>query len=432
MSNSVRAYRSVIINSSIGNILEWYDFGLFTIFSALFGRLFFPVSDTRSAVLATFTVFAVGYLCRPIGALIFGYLGDTVGRAKTLRLSVLMISLPTLAVGLLPTYHQIGILAPIFLLLIRIWQGISIGGEYSGNLIYLAETAPTKYRATCTSFACTGANIGILLSGLVGMIASNWLSESVLASWGWRLPYLLSGAFCLVVYVFRLQLKETQLFQKMKRDHRLVKNPIKQVFKYNFPQIMRTLGLVCMGSTFYMFCFVYIPMYMSQYHHDKISDVSVTMTLFITCMIVLVPIAGRVCDWIGRRKMLLFNATLIASCAIPGFYFLQNQTVIMLMPILMLFTVASSLEQATTSVAVVENFPPTARYTGVSLGYNLGNGLLGGTVSMICEWLLSVTSITVAPAIYIACCAALTGAVVYFFVPETKNINLLPDAYDSV
>jgi len=183
MFDIIKSYRSVIINSSIGNILEWYDFGLFTIFSALFSRLFFPVSDARSAMLATFTVFAVGFLCRPIGALIFGYLGDTVGRARTLRLSVLMISLPTLAVGFLPTYHQIGIAAPILLLLIRMWQGISIGGEYSGNLIYLAESAPTKYRATCTSFVSMGSNIGILLSALVGMLASNWLSTEVLESW---------------------------------------------------------------------------------------------------------------------------------------------------------------------------------------------------------------------------------------------------------
>ncbi len=429
MNNIIKSYRSIIINSSIGNILEWYDFGLFTIFSALFSRLFFPVNDARSALLATFTVFAVGFLCRPIGALIFGYLGDTMGRAKTLRLSVLMISLPTLAVGLLPTYHQIGILAPILLLLIRMWQGISIGGEYSGNLIYLAETAPINYRATCTSFVSMGSNIGILLSALIGIIVSNWLSESVLESWGWRVPYLLSGAFCLIIYFFRLQLQESQTFEKLKQANQLVKNPIKEVFKYNFPQLMRTLGLVCMGSTFYMFCFVYIPMYVSQNNHGTIQDTSVLMSLFIALMIVLVPIAGLICDRVGRRTMLLFNAMLIASSAVPGFYFLQYKCFLLLAPILLLFTVASSLEQGTTSVAVVENFPPSARYTGVSLGYNLGNGLLGGTVPMICEWLLTNTEIVLAPAIYIALCALLTGLVVYFFVPETKSINLLRPEY---
>lgn len=424
--NNAKSYRSVIFNSSIGNILEWYDFGLFTIFSALFSKLFFPVSDSRSALLATFSVFAVGFLCRPIGALIFGYLGDTVGRAKTLRLSVLMISLPTLAVGLLPTYQQIGVAAPIMLLLIRMWQGISIGGEYSGNLIYLAESAPNNYRATCTSFVSMGSNVGILLSALVGIVASNWLSESLLESWGWRIPYLMSGLFCLIVYFFRLQLQESQTFEKLKQAHQLAKNPIKEVFKYNFPQLMRTLGLVCMGSTFYMFCFVYIPIYVSQNHHGTIQDTSVLMSLFIALMIVFVPIAGLLCDRVGRRKMLLFNAMLIAFSAVPGFYFLQYKCFMLLAPILLLFTVASSLEQGTTSIAVVENFPAGARYTGVSLGYNLGNGLLGGTVPMICEWLLTNSGI-LGPAIYIALCALLTGLVVYFFVPETKHTNLLHD-----
>ncbi len=190
---------SSIISSSIGNILEWYDFGLFSIFSSLFSQLFFPTEDPHIALIATFSIFAVGFFCRPLGALVFGYLGDKFGRASTLRLSILMISLPTLLIGVLPTYHQIGILAPILLTLIRIWQGISIGGEYSGNIIYLAETAPTNYRATFTSFAATGANLGILLAAVVGTLTSSLFTTTQLASWGWRVPYLISGFFCIII-----------------------------------------------------------------------------------------------------------------------------------------------------------------------------------------------------------------------------------------
>lgn len=417
-------YQTTILNSCLGNILEWYDFGLFTIFSSLFSKLFFPNSDPRTALITTFGIFAVGFLCRPIGALIFGYLGDTAGRAKTLRLSVLMISIPTLTIGILPTYETVGIAAPILLLITRIWQGISIGGEYSGNLIYLAETAPRNYRATITSFVSMGSNLGILLAAIVGIITSQWLTTSALENWGWRLPYLISGILCITIYLLRLQLQETETFQQLKKDNVIDHNPIKTIFQHNLPQLLRTLGLVCMGSTFYYFCFVYIPIYISQNKQASIQNISTMISFFIALMIILVPLSGYLCDRIGRRKLLLFNASLIAICTVPGFYFLQYHCFILLTPVLLLFTIASSLEQGTTSVAVVENFPPQARYTGVSLGYNIGNGLLGGTVPIVCEWLLANSSTTLAPAIYIASCATITGLVVYFFVPETKNLDL--------
>lgn len=411
-------FKKAIFNSSIGNILEWYDFGLFAIFSPLFSRLFFPTADLHASLIATFGIFAIGFFCRPVGALIFGYLGDTQGRAKTLRLSILMIAVPTLIVGLLPTYQKVGMLAPMLLLLIRMWQGICIGGEYSGNLIYLSESAPPQHRATCTSFASAGSNLGILLAAIMGSLCSYSFSETTLADWGWRLPYLVSGIFSLLMYQFRLRLDETRIFQQLKNDRRLVTNPVKVVFKNNLNQLLRTVCLVCMGSTFYYFIFVYLPFYLSQNKSADIYSVSTLMTCFVGAMILLVPVAGYICDRIGKKKMLLFNATLIICIVIPGFYWLQGDSLLSMIMVLLMFTLASSLEQGTTPVVVVETFPPEARYTGVSLGYNLGNGLLGGTVPMICEWLSVNTATPLAPAIYIVACAALTGLVVLLFVPD--------------
>lgn len=417
-------YLPSILSSSLGNILEWYDFGLFTIFSSLFSQLFFPTKDPKVALIATFGIFAIGFLCRPIGALIFGFLGDRAGRAKTLRLSILMIALPTLLIGILPTYQQIGILAPILLMLIRMWQGISIGGEYSGNIIYLAETAPDTHRAAFTSLASTGANIGILLAALVGILFSHLFTHITLSEWGWRLPYLVSGVFCLFIYAFRLQIKETPVFTYLKQQHDLAKNPIKTVFENNFPELLRTLGMVCMGTTFYYFCFIYLPIYLTENFAWTVQSISELMSALILLMIFLVPLSGLLCDKIGRRKMLVFNSLLITLIVIPGFYFLQSSHFIVLLITLTLFTLASSLEQGTTSVAVVENFPPSARYTGVSLGYNLGNGFLGGSVPLVCAWLATHTNWILAPAIYIAFCAVITLVVVCFFVPETKTKSL--------
>lgn len=412
------------ISSSLGNILEWYDFGLFTIFSVLFAKIYFPTNDPQTAIIATFGIFSIGFICRPIGALLFGYLGDKFGRAKTLRFSILMISIPTLLIGLLPTYHQIGIAAPIFLTLIRMWQGLSIGGEYSGNLIYLAESAPDRYRATFTSFACVGANLGILLATLVGLIISHLFSSATLESWGWRLAYIVSGIFCLLMYIYRLHLPETQVFNYLKAKHELVKNPIKIAFKQDYLQILRTLGLVCMGTTFYYFCFVYIPIFLTERLGYSIDQISKIMSIYIFCMLLLVPIAGWICDQLGRRTMLLFNSALVMLSIVPSFYLLQENNLMSLVLVLGLFVTASALEQATTSIAVVENFPATARYTGLSFGYNLGNGFLGGTVPVICAWLLARTGFMLAPAIYIGCFALITFLVTYFFVPETLGKSL--------
>lgn len=404
-----------IFSSSLGNILEWYDFGLFTIYSEIFSHLFFPSSQPETALISTLTIFAIGFICRPIGAILFGIMGDRQGRAKTLRFSILMISLPTLLLGCLPTFNTVGIAAPILLMLIRIWQGISIGGEYSGTIIYLAESAPKNYRATITSLAGSGANIGILLAMIMGSLSYIIFPEDTFKQWGWRIPYLFSGVLSLLIYYFRLQMQETPVFEHLKKEHHLPANPLKIVFQKNLFQLFRTIGLVCMGTTFYYFSFIYIPIFIAKENYS-VKQISGLMTGLLALMVILVPLAGRIADSVGRRKMLLFNACFITLIIIPGFYLIQSQSMHMIIFALALFTIGSSLEQGTTCIAVVENFPPPARYTGLSLGYNLGNGILGGTVPLVCEFLFNHTHFTLMPAVYITCCGAITGLVVYFGV----------------
>lgn len=414
---------AAILKSSLGNILEWYDFGLFTIFAPIFSRVFFPLKETNAALLATLSIFAIGFICRPVGAILFGYLGDTSGRARTLRLSILLIMIPTLLIGLIPSYDQIGIVAPIALVVIRMIQGLSIGGEYTGNIVYLAESAPKQNRGIVTAFASSGANIGILIATIVGIITSTIFTTSQLETWGWRLAYIASGIFCIFIYITRLQMPETKVFDKLKDKMLIADNPIKVVFQQNLFQLCRTLGLVCMGTTFYYFAFIYIPIYLQQSTRFSTFNISLLMSTMMLMMIVLIPLAGKLSDHFGRRKMLLLNAVLIMLGVIPGYYLL-NMTQYSVVVILFLFTLFSSLEQGTTSIALVENFPPPARYTGVSLGYNIGNGFLGGTVPMICEWLSTQYHYIIAPAFYITCCAMVTGLVVWFYVPETYKKSL--------
>lgn len=414
-----------IISSCVGNIIEWYDFGLFTIFSALFSKLFFPTSNPQLGFITTLSIFSIGFLCRPIGGLIFGYIGDRMGRAKTLRWSILMISIPTFLIGFLPSYEQIGIAAPLLLLLVRMWQGISIGGEYSGNIIYLAETAPRTRRALITTFASMGANLGILLAACVGILCGYIFDESALEDYGWRLPYILSGILSLVVYFTRLKLQETRIYTNLKIHKQIARNPITLVFEKNAKELLLTLGLVCMGCTFYYFLFIYIPLYLTETQNLPTTLITKFMSILIILMIIISPIGALLCDRFGRRKMLLFNSALVALSILPGFYFLHYGDLTLIACILILFTIASAFEQSTTPVAIVENFPAKTRYTGISLGYNIGNGFLGGTVPLICQWLLVITNFYLAPALYITACAIISGLVVFIFIPETvgKKLN---------
>ena len=419
-------YLHSILSSILGNILEWYDFGLFTIFSPLFSRLFFPSENPQTAMIATFSIFAVGFICRPIGALIFGYFGDTIGRAKTLRFSVLMISIPTLLIGCLPTFSKIGILAPILLTLTRIWQGLSLGGEYSGNIIYLGESAPIQHRAFFTSFASTGANGGVLLAALVSFITSSVFSEQTIGSWAWRLPYLVSGLFCIFIYFFRLKLQETEVFKYLKSTKKLAANPLQTTFKSNIHNMLLTLAMVSMGSTFYYFCFIYLPTYVTKYHYS-IHNVSRLILILVGLMIFLVPCIGWINDKIGRRKMLLLNASAIILFIVPGLYLLELDRYFLSIAVFFVFALISSSEQGTTSIAVVENYPSNARYTGLSFAYNVGNGFFGGTVSMISAWLMTKPSLKLVPAFYIMCFAIITLSVVYLFIPETMGKSLTED-----
>lgn len=414
-----------IINGSIGNTLEWYDFGLFEVFAPTISQLFFPASDPHTMLIMTFGIFAAGYICRPLGGLIFGYFGDKKGRSVALRYSVIFIALPTFMIGLLPTYAQVGIAAPIILMLVRIWQGICVGGECGGNVVYLAEMSAHHQRGLITSFSGFGANLGYLLSLVVSVVCNYIFTHGIFIHWGWRVPYLLSGILCLIIFITRMNLRETEAFHYLSQQKNIVSNPVSSVMQHNKADFFRVTGLFTMGIAFFYACFVYMPTLLTQKLHYPALQINQLMIIMTVIMMLVAPLAGMLCDKIGRKKLFLLVSASILIAALPCFYFLSIPTTMFSISIILfIFTMIVSLEQGVSYVAAAENFPLHVRYTGVSMSYNVGAALFGGTTPLICEWLIGKTQSLIAPAFYVMMCAILTSIIVWFFMHDKHGESL--------
>lgn len=417
--------KSLLWAISLGNILEWYDFGLFTLFSTLFAKLFLPQYDQKVAVLSIFAIFASGFVCRPLGAVLFGHFGDKIGRIRTLRFSILCTALPTLLIACLPTYASMGIASAIALTVLRLFQGVCIGGEFTGIIIYLAESAPKNRRAFYTSFAGTAANIGILAATGIDLLFQHLLTAQQLESFGWRVAFLLGGAFTLLILYMRSKLPDTSVFEQIKKKQHSLQLPIVEVFKKTPFELIRVISLTAAGASLYYTAFVYISTFLFQVTTLAKSTILEIQSICIVSMLLLVPLFGLFCDYFGRKRSMLIISLSALFLALPCFLFLvkgQLMTIILGMAVL---TLISSFEQATTTITVVENFPARIRYSGISLGYNIGLAIFGGTAPFIASSLIETTHNPIAPAYYLSFAAMITFLVVIFGLQETKGKSLL-------
>jgi MFS transporter, MHS family, proline/betaine transporter len=396
-----------ILISSLGNTIEWFDFGLFIFMAPIIGAKFFPQASAGNATIEALIVFAAGFLCRPLGGIFFGYFGDTRGRAKTLRASILIITISTTLVGFIPSYEEIGLPAPILFILLRLIQGVSIGGEYSGVIIYLAESAPRNKRGFTTSFAAIGANLGFLLATVTLMLLHSFFSEKVIADWAWRLPFLLIGIPGSLIIYYRFKLSETTVYSQLQKNHRLESTPFIAAIKFAPYQLLKILGLTCMGSTFYYVFFGYMPTYLEHYIGFSLTNALTIESFMLIIMLFTVPLAGMCGDFFTRKKMLIITSIAIIFLVLPCFYLLQFKSILLALLSLGTATILSSLEQGNTLTAIVENCPENVRYSGISFSYNLGNALFGGSAPLVVALLTEKIGL-VTPAYYLIFMAAIT------------------------
>ena len=370
--------RKVILAGTIGNVLEWYDFAIYGYFAVSIGRHFFPHEDPVAQLLATFGVFAVGYLARPAGGVIVGHIGDRYGRRAALTFSVAAMAIPTFLIGILPGYSTAGIYAPIALTALRVMQGLSVGGEYPCSMVFLIEGAGQERRGLIGAFACLGAVCGILFGSAVGAVLASMMSTETLEAWGWRIPFLVG----LLVGLAGLWVRKHVL--EMAPAEPTGRAPIVETLREHGWLVARFAALTAFSVVPFHVMFVYIVSWLQI--ADGIPPAT-ALEINTISMIILLPViiaAGWASDRYGRKPFLLIAMILGFFGAVPLFW-------IMLQPGLALlgqlgFVLIIGVYIAVHPALLVETAPPQVRCTAVALGYNLCAAVFGGLTALTATW----------------------------------------------
>ena len=410
--------RRSVVAGTIGNALEWYDFGVYGFFAPIIASQFFPSDNPTVSLIGAFGAFAAGFLMRPVGAALFGHVGDRIGRGRALVLSVMMMAIPTFLIGFLPTYAHIGIAATILMVLLRMAQGLAVGGEYTASIVYLAEQAPPGRRGFFTSWAMFGGNVGMLLASAVGAGLSTLLSDAQLADWGWRIAFIGGIAVSTVAYFIRRGMSEVE-------SSPVRESPLKITLTQYWRDILRCLGLNLGFAISFYLMFVYMITWLVEIVQEPRSTALDINTVSIAVFAALVPLTAMISDRIGRRKMLLFGYASMAALIYPLIWLMHHQDTMLILAGQLGFAVVLAISVSSIPSALTEMFPRQIRVTAVSIGYNLSFAIFGGTAPIVGVWLVTRSHSDTAFAWYIA-----AGAVISFLVALTvrDRHNLpLPD-----
>ncbi len=389
------------VGGVVGNVLEWYDFAVFGYFAPVIGAQFFPAQNRLAALINTFGVFAAGYLMRPIGGAIFGYIGDRLGRKRALELSVALMALPTTLLGCLPTHAQIGITASLLLVLLRLVQGVSVGGELVGSISFVTEIAPSGRRGFLGSLSFSSATTGILLGSAAATIVHGLSSPAFLQTWGWRLPFLGGCVVGGLGFWMRRGMEETGDFERAKRAGAVERNPVLEALRTMPGRILHLAAVVLVvGGGFYML-FVWWPTYLTQIIEPPVPHALMVNTISMLVLIVLVPAAGWLSDLMGRRAVLVAALGGLLVATYPLFVWTDHGAFGPALRAQVLFAVLMSGAMGPIAAVAVEMFPTRTRFSGIAVGYNLTMAVIGGTAPLVSTWIIVRTGNIAAPAYYL-------------------------------
>jgi MFS family permease len=439
IKKEAQTYRKVAIAACFGTFLEWYDFLTFATLAVVFGPLFFPSSDPATGLLASLATFGVGMVVRPIGAAIFGSIGDRIGRRPVFMITITLMGIATVCVGFLPTYAHIGIWAPILLVSLRLLQGLSAGGEIGGSAVYLTEHAGDRSRGFKTSFLQLMGPLGILVSTMQIAFLQSWLTAEEFISWGWRVPFWVSLLLLLMAFKARMALEETPIFLEISKTENKAKRPLRDNLRDPKTRKHMFLLFFCIsaGGAILFFCVqVYTSIFLKtsvKLPPALVDQLSVYATI---ALLPLTVLAGWLSDKVGRKPVVVSGLVLGATLILPAFEQLtlfgqeltqvnpSNYPVVMIVGILIGLSAILALVVGPQTALLAELFPAKTRNSAATLPHNLAAGWIGGLLPLIVTWLNQRWESDIAglwyPTLFL-----ISGAVVALvYLPETNNINL--------
>ena len=437
---ALHSMRYLVLASSVGTIIEWYDFFLYGSLAIIFAQLFYPKGDPVAAMLVSVAAFATGFAIRPVGALIFGHVGDKFGRKTTFLLTLIIMGCATAAIGLLPSYETAGYLAPVLLVTLRLIQGIALGGEYGGAASYVAEHAPPGTRGRWTSYISAMATGGFLLSVGVVIACRLGLGQDAFQRWGWRIPFLLSSILVVVSVRVRLSLLESPVFLRLKAAGQVARAPISEAF--SDPVNRRRIILFLFGASCAQAVSFYTAHFYALYYLESIMKIDfLTATLAIAAGVALgspfFVLFGALSDRIGRKPLCLIGMVAAVVLYVPLFMAIRASATpagintVQIAACVFVLVLISAAIYGPLGAFIVESFPSRVRYTSISIPYHIGNGIFGGFLPIISLWLVHRTGNPYAGLLYPIAFCAVGFVICAGWLPETAGRDVSDIAADA-
>ena len=414
-------HKRTIIASTLAIILEWYSFSIFGFYALILSKLFFPFANETTAILSTFLIFALSFLFRPLGSVIIASIGDRVGRKSAFILTVILMTFPTVLIGLLPTYESLGIAATVLLIILRIAQALSVGGERSATLSLFTELAPSNLKGLYGSMSLFGTTTGILLASAVCGLVSSSMPQEDLIAWGWRIPFLLGALTGIAGLFLRKIVEESEIFRNLITSGKVSKSPLKESLMKHWRPVLIILSATIMFAVSFYLIFVYIITFGIRFGDMPLPQILNINTINLALITLLIPLGAYFSDRVGRKPALIIGC---AGMIFVGIFFfnifagesLTNKIIIQLTGGIFMVIFAGAF-----APFMVESFPTRVRMSGISLGNVIGFSVFGGSAPLVASYLIFNTGNINAPGIYLSICSVISLIAVLTIKETFKN-----------
>lgn len=415
--------KRVVIASMVGSFIEWYEFAVYGYLAVIMGQVFFPNGDAATQIIASFATFAVAFIARPFGGFIFGWMGDKFGRKRALNLTLVLMTVSTFLIGLIPSYQSAGIIAPIILIFFRLIQGFSGGGEASGAAIFVAEHCRDDHRTLMTSWVELGCMAGFVFGAALSAVMRQVFTPEELVEWAWRLPYFFSAPLAYIGIYIRNRLEESPHYVAAVSEHRAGKSSFSwgELAKHK-GAMFRSAGLMIANNIGIFIVLTYMPTWLVSTLNLSPANSFIVGIFPMLFVLILIPVFAKIADRIGRKKIMMIGSVGMIIFALPCFYVLQEGSIAMKFVAMVILNICPAFLLSSILAKVPSLFPIHIRFTGMAVSYNVAVALFAGTAPMINAWLISVTGNHYIPAYYLIA-GSLIGVITLLF---TKDLTGKP------